>query len=65
MTIPDSGVLPSPRWFYASSRVKSILATCATPLLRNIIDYEREQSRAFGQLAEACRHELAKRGQRP
>ena len=46
-------------------RVTSILSTCDPALLRHIIDHEREQHRAFGQLAEACRHELAKRGQRP
>lgn len=30
--------------------------------LRSIIDREREAGRAFGTLAEAVRHELAKRG---
>lgn len=45
-------------------RVAELLHLLTVARLRDLIATEREQGRAFGQTAEACRDELAKRCER-
>jgi hypothetical protein len=46
-------------------RVRRLLTTLAPEQLRELISVERQDGRAFGNLAELCREELARRCEQP